>query len=125
MTTELALCIAMMLVAAPASRSIAAHYFVFACANVAFLGVTEADSSLLAMLFAILAIADIILILAGGRIVLYVTAVTSSALCLESIANEDWLLSHVTYLSVATNTAIAVCLAKEYREWMRGKFGRL
>lgn len=124
MTTELALCIAMMLVAAPASRSIAAHYFVFTCANVAFLGVNEVDSSLLAMLFAILAIADIILILAGGRLLLLVPATASFLLCVESVANQDWLLSHVTYLSAAVNAVIAACLAKEYGAWMRGRFLR-
>ena len=124
MTIELALCVVMMAVAFPKSRSIAAHYFALVLVNVAFWGVTSADSSVLAIMFAALAVVDCLLIMMGGRMVLIIPALASFALCVESIANGDWLLSQVTYISAAVNAAIAACLAWEYRAWMRGKFGR-
>ena len=124
MTIELVLCIVMMVVAFPKSRSIAAHYFALLLVNVAFWGITSADSSILAITFAGVAVADCILIMLGGRLILVIPALASFALCVESIANGDWLLSQVTYISAAVNAAIAACLAWEYRAWMRGKFGR-
>jgi hypothetical protein len=124
MTIELALCIVFMFAAFPVSRSVAAHYFVFAFVNLALAGVCEVDASLLAMIFAILACADALLVMMGGRKILLVSGIASGLLCIESIANQDWLLSHVTYLSVATNAVIAASLAKEFSVWMRGKLGR-
>jgi hypothetical protein len=124
MTIELALCIVLMLLAFPVSRSIAAHYLLFASANLALLDVTYADSSFLAILFALLAAMDTILFMAAGRKVLLISSAVSALLCLESIMNMDWLLSHVTYLSVAVNAAIAGVLAKEYLNWTHGKYGR-
>lgn len=124
MTIELGLCIAFMLAAIPVSKSIAVHYAAFGLANFLMRGVTYADTSALALLFASLMAVDAILIIAGGRKVLLVSLTASAALCIESIMNMDWLLSHVTYLSAAVNTAIAGVLAKEYLNWTSGKLGR-
>lgn len=124
MTIELGLCIAFMLAAIPVSKSIAVHYAAFGLANFLMLGVTYADTSALALLFASLMAVDAILIIAGGRKVLLVSLTASAALCIESIMNMDWLLSHVTYLSAAVNTVIAGVLAKEYLNWTNGKLGR-
>ena len=121
MNIELMLCIAFLLAALPVSKSIAAHYLGFTLANVALGGISSADSSLLAMLFATLAMFDAVLVLSGGRKVLLLAAATSAALCIESIMNADWLLSHVTTVSVIVNAAIAVSLAKGYRVWTNGR----
>lgn len=125
MTIELALCIAAMLAAYPVSRSVAMHYAIFASVNLALLGITEMDSSLLALLFAALAAADAILVIAGGRKILIVSALASASLSVESMLNLDWLLTHVGYVSAAVNSAIALSLAKEFVQWMRGNYGRL
>lgn len=124
MTAELGLCIAFMIVAFPTSKSVAAHYLVFGVVNFAMLGVTSADASFLAALFAVLFAADAILVLAGGRRILLLSAAASAFLCIESLLNMDWLLSRVTYLSIAVNTAIAASLAKELIRWMNGRRGR-
>lgn len=125
MTTELALCLAFAVAAFPVSRSIAMHYAVFASVNLALLGITEIDSSLLALLFAALVAADAILVLASGRKILIVSAFASASLSIESMLNLDWLLLHVGYVSAAVNSAIALSLAKEFVQWMRGNYGRL
>ena len=119
---ELVLCALFAYLALPVSKSVTAHYLALVFVNLAFLGVTEADSSILAVTFGGLAVIDCLLILMGGRMVLIVPALASFLLCIESIANQDWLLSHVTYLSAVVNSAIAACLAKEYWAWMRGRF---
>lgn len=124
MTAELALCIGLMIAALPVSKSVAAHYAVFGLANFALLGVTYADASFLAILFAALAVSDALIILAGGRRILLVSAAAAALLCIESIINMDWLLSRITYLSIAVNAAIAGSLAKELLQWMTGKYGR-
>lgn len=124
MTIELGLCVVFMIAAYPVSKSVAAHYSVFGLMNLAMLGTTVADSSALAMMFAVLLAADVMLIICGGRKVILISAIASALLCLESIANMDWLLSRITYLSAAVNTAIAASLAKEFVLWMRGSYGR-
>lgn len=124
MTIELALCIVFMILAFPVSRSVALHYAAFGAMNLMLIGTTIMDASVLALMFAALAVADAIIILNGGRKILLISAVASIALCLESIMNMDWLLSRVTYLSIAVNTAIAGSLAKEFTQWMRGRYGR-
>lgn len=124
MTVELALCLLAAAMALPVSRSVMVHYIAMASVNLAFLGIAEADSSLLAITFGALAAFDCLLILSGGRLLLLVPAIASFLLCVESVANQDWLLSHVTYLSAAVNAVIAACLAKEYGAWMRGRFLR-
>lgn len=124
MTIELALCIAFMILALPVSRSVALHYAIFGAMNLMLIGTTTLDASALALMFAALAIADATIILNGGRKILLISAIASAALCLESIINMDWLLSRVTYLSIAVNTAIAGSLAREFTQWMRGRYGR-
>lgn len=119
MTIELALCLIMLVAAAPVSRSIAAHYAVFAVANAAMIGVSEVDSSLLAMFFTALAAADITIMLAGGRIELAVSAIVSASLALEQVVDGDWLLSQIVMLSAIANVALVSRIAVEYREWMR------
>lgn len=123
MSIELILCLLFMLVALPVSKSIAVHYLVFAAVNVAALGIESVDSSALSLMFASLAIADAFLIISGGRLVLLSSAIASVLLCIESIANMDWLLSQVTYVSAAVNAVIAANLAKEYLKWTNGKYG--
>lgn len=124
MTIELALCLIFMVIAAPVSRSISAHYTVFALANALMIGVMEADASFLAAFFAVLAIADAAIIAAGGRAELMLSAAISAALSIEQMINEDYLLSHVATLSVIANIALVSRVAVEYREWMRTKHGR-
>lgn len=124
MTIELILCIAAFMLALPMSRSIAAHYAAFALVNLALLGVQYADSSLLALVFAGLAAADVLLIIAGGRRILLLPALASVALSIESMLNMDFLLNHISYLSVAVNAVIGATLAREYVRWMDGKYGR-
>lgn len=121
---ELALCVVCMLLAYPVSKSIAAHYAVFAWINLMFLGVEYADSSLLAMVFATLVVADVILWCLSRRLPLLISASASVALSLESVGNGDWLLSHVVWLSIATNAVIFASVGKEYFAWMHGKYSR-
>ncbi len=121
MTIELVLCLVFMLAALPVSKSIAAHYFVFAALNIAAIGVEAADSSLLALTFALLAIVDVTMVVAGGRKVLLVSAIASVALCIESMLNMDWLLSHSTYINAAVNAVIAASLVKGFMNWTHGK----
>lgn len=124
MTIELGLCIAFMIAAYPVSKSVAVHYAAFAGINFLMLGVEYVDTSALALLFCAILAIDVILVISGGRKILLVSAIASVFLCIESIANMDWLLSRVTYLSAAVNTAIAASLAKEFILWMRGRYGR-
>lgn len=121
MTIELFLCLAFMIFAYPMSKSIAVHYFGLVVLNLAAIGVESADSSLLALTFAILAIIDVALVIAGGRSVLLISAAVSLLLCLESMLNMDWLLSHGTYTNAAVNAVIAASLIKGFINWTHGK----
>lgn len=121
MTIELFLCLVFMFAAYPVSKSVAAHYCLFTGLNILAIGVESADSSLLALTFALLAIADAALVIAGGRKVLLVSALASVALCIESMINMDWLLSHSTYINAAVNAVIAASMAKGFMKWTRGR----
>lgn len=124
MTIELALCLICALLAAKVSKPIAIHYLIFALANSIMLGRESADSSILAMFFAALAVADCLIVLYSSRYVLLASALASAALCLESVANGDWLLNHITLISVTVNAVILVSLAREYLIWMNGRSGQ-
>lgn len=121
MTIELFLSLAFMFAAYPVSKSIAMHYFALVALNVAAIGVESADSSLLALTFAILFITDVALVIAGGRSVLLISAAASLLLCFESMLNMDWLLSHGTYTNAAVNAVIAASLVKGFINWTHGK----
>ena len=121
MTIELIACAVMMLVAGKHSTPIALHYMAFFGVNLFFLGYEFADSSLLAMVFALLAIIDTLLATYARRPVLFVSAAVSLALSFESIGNGDWLLNHAVYLSIATNALIIGSLVKEPLAWMNGR----
>lgn len=121
MTIELIACAVMMLVAGKYSKPITLHYMAFFGANLFFLGYEFADSSLLAMVFALLAIIDTLLATYGRRPVLFVSAAVSLALSFESIGNGDWLLSNAVYLSIATNALIIGSLVKEPLAWTNGR----
>lgn len=121
MTVELALCIALTLATFPFSRSIAAHYAIFAAVNGATLDIQAMDSSLLVILFLCLTVADAVIFIAGGRAILLVSAVASAALCFESMLNMDWLLSHSTYLNAIVNSIIIASLVKGSFQWTHGK----
>lgn len=121
MTIELVLCLVCAMIALPVSTSIMFHYMVFAAMNFVFLGYDYADSSLLALVFGLVAAVDVILVIFGGRVVLLFPAVTMLALSFESIGNGDWLLNHSVYLSIATNAVILGTLIREYMAWMRGR----
>lgn len=121
MTIELALCLVLAFAAYPVSRSISAHYFLFAGANGAMFGFSTFDASILALVFMLLAASDALLVLLGGRAILLLSAATSSLLCFESMLNMDWLLSHSTYINAVLNSAIVVCLVKGKFNWTHGK----
>lgn len=121
MSIELILCIVFGVAALPVSRSIAAHYVVLAITNAAMAGNEYADASLLAALFVLLAIGDAFLVIAGGRMVLLLSASVSSALAVESMLNQSFLLDHITYVSAALNSVFGLYLAREYRGWMRSR----
>lgn len=121
MTIELALCLILAFAAYPVSRSISAHYFIFAGMNGVMLGFVTFDTSLLAIVFMFLAVADAILVLSGGRPALLISAATSSILCFESMLNMDWLLSQSTYINAAVNATIVASLIKGTLHWTHGK----
>lgn len=121
MTIELGLCLFFMIVAIPVSRSIAAHYLLFAIVNVSMLGFTSADTSLLAALFVSLAVADALLFMWGGRKILLLPAATSAILAIESMLNMDWLLSNIVTINAALNAIIAANLVKGYLHWTHRK----
>lgn len=121
MSIELILCIVFGLAALPVSRSISTHYLVLAITNAAMAGHEYADTSLLAALFALLAIGDAFLVIAGGRMILLASAAVSSALAVESMLNQSHFLDHITYISAALNAVFGLYLAREYRGWMRSR----
>lgn len=121
MTIELALCLILAFAAYPVSRSISAHYFIFAAVNGAMLGFTTFDASLLVLVFMLLAISDSVLVALGGRAILLLSAAISSLLCFESMLNMDRLLSHITYINAVLNAVIVVSMVKGKINWTHGK----
>ena len=121
MTAELGLCLFFMVVAIPVSRSIAAHFLLLAVVNASLLGITTLDSSILAMIFVFIAVADSLIFMFGGRAILLVSAAASAALAIESMLNMDWLLSHIVIINAAVNAIIAANLVKGYLHWTHGK----
>ena len=125
MSFELLACLALAVVAIPLSRIISAHFVLFAAACAYMEGVEYADSSILAMMFAVLAIGDYLLASVKKDWSLYLSAAVSVALSFESINKGDLLLSNVLYLSALVNACICLSLYKECKAWMFGRSQRL
>ena len=121
MTAELWGCILLGVLSIPVARQFVMHFAVMAAFNISLLGYTSADSTLLALLFGAVAIADMALASRYRSKSLALCAAVSTALCLEQMANQDFLLSFSTELSVATNAFIIIAIAREYVAWIYGK----
>jgi hypothetical protein len=79
------------------------------------------DSTYLAMVFGMLALADTVIGLYSGRVVLFFTACTSLLLSFEQLLNLDTLLSNLVYVDAGLTAWIALELAKEWRLWWKSK----
>ena len=75
------------------------------------------DSTYLAIGFALLALADTVIGLYSGRVVLLCTAAVSILLAFEQLANLDTLLSNMVDADACLTALIALILAKEWRGW--------
>lgn len=124
MTIELIMCLVLFSAAYPISKGVALHYAIFAIVNASMIGYDSFDASLLTMVFAFLASADALIAAHTGRFSLFLSAIAGAALSIESMTNHDWLLNHITYISIAVNAAIVLSLVREYRVWMSGRHGR-
>ena len=99
------------------AKDICLHYCAFLVGNLVMLSSGLYDSAYLAIGFALLALADTVIGLYSGRVVLLCTAAVSILLAFEQLANLDTLLSNMVYVDACITAWIAIILAKEWRSW--------
>ena len=99
------------------AKDICLHYVVFLLGNLAMQSAGLYDSTYLAIGFGLLGLADTMIGLYSGRIVLLCTATVSIMLSFEQLMNLDTLLSHMVYVDACLTAWIALVLAKEWRNW--------
>lgn len=117
MTFESWWCVAGIILSFVVAKDICLHYCAFLVGNLVMISSGLYDSTYLAIGFALLALADAVIGLYSGRVVLLCSAVVSIMLAFEQLANLDTLLSNMVYVDACLTAWIALILAKEWRSW--------
>lgn len=117
MTWDAWACVAGIVLSFVVAKDICLHYVAFLLGNLAMQSAGLYDSTYLAIGFGLLGLADTMIGLYSGRIVLLCTATVSIMLAFEQLANLDTLLSHMAYVDACLTAWIALVLAKEWHNW--------
>lgn len=103
------------------ARDIAIHYAVLLLANLALVSGQLYDSTLIALVFALVAMADATLALFYGRMVWLASAGIAALVSFEQLLNLDTLLSKLIYADACITAWIIIILAMEWRKWANSK----
>lgn len=121
MSIEAIFCAVALILAYPVAKDISAHYVVMLLANLVLTDGYAYDSTLIAIVFTVIAIVDSLLGLYYGRIVLLVSAALSILVAFEQLLNLDTLLTNLVYADAAITAWIIIVLAMEWRKWARSR----
>lgn len=121
MSIEALACVAGILLSAVVARDIAIHYTMLLIANLALTSGQLYDSTIIALVFASVAVVDMWLGLAYGRTVLLVSAAVTSLVAFEQLLNLDTLLNNLIYADACITAWIIIVLAMEWRTWANSK----
>lgn len=121
MSIEAWACVAGIVLSFIVAKDIAIHYSVLLAANLTLQSGGLYDSTVIAVVFAMVALADLWLGLSTGRLVWIASAALAAVVSFEQLLNLDTLLNNLIYADACITAWIIIILAMEWREWAKSK----
>lgn len=121
MSIEAWVCVAGILLSVVVAKDVAIHYAALLLANLALVSGHLYDSTLIALVFALIALVDAWLGFWYGRTVWFVSAAVAGLVAFEQLLNLDTLLTNLIYADAALTAWIIIILAMEWRKWANSK----
>lgn len=121
MSIEAWACVAGILLSVVVARDITIHYVALLLANLALISDQLYDSTIIALVFALIALVDAWLGLWYGRKVWFVSAAIAALVSFEQLLNLDTLLTNLVYADACITAWIIIILAMEWRNWANSK----
>ena len=116
---EAAFCLVMLFVAYPVAKDISAYYCILLLANLALPPGSSHDSTLIALVFTLIALGSTYLAITCQRIVLMVSALVAACVAFEQLLNLDTLLSNLAYVDAGLTAWLLIVVAMEWRKWAK------
>ena len=121
MSIEAWVCVAGILLSVVVARDITIHYVALLLANLALISGQLYDSTIIALVFALIALVDAWLGLWYDRTVWFVSAAIAALVSFEQLLNLDTLLTNLVYADACITAWIIIILAMEWRNWANSK----
>lgn len=121
MSIEAWVCVSGILLSVVVARDIAIHYAALLLANLALVSGQLYDSTVIAMVFAMVALVDAWLGFWCGRPVWFVSAAIAGLVSFEQLLNLDTLLNNLIYADACITAWLLIILATEWRKWANSK----
>jgi hypothetical protein len=118
---EAAFCLVMLFVAYPVAKDISAHYCIMLLANLALPSGYTYDSTLIAIVFAAVALANAYLAITYHRLVLLASAIVAACVAFEQLLNLDTLLSNLAYVDAGLAAWVLIIVVMEWRKWAKSR----
>lgn len=121
MSIEAWVCVAGILLSAVVAKDVAIHYAALLLANLALVSGQLYDSTVIALVFAMIALVDAWLGFWYGRPVWFVSAAIAGLVSFEQLLNLDTLLNNLIYADACITAWLLIILATEWRKWANSK----
>lgn len=121
MSIEAWVCVAGILLSVVVARDITIHYAALLLANLALVSGHLYDSTVIAMVFAMIALVDAWLGFWYGRPAWFVSAAIAALVSFEQLLNLDTLLNNLIYADACITAWLLIILATEWRKWANSK----
>ena len=121
MSVEAWACVVGILISAVVAKDIAIHYAALLLANLVLVSGQLYDSTIVALVFAMIALVDAWLVFWYGRTVWFVSAAIAGLVAFEQLLNLDTLLNNLIYADACITAWLLIILAMEWRKWANSK----
>jgi len=118
---ESAFCLVMILAAFPVARDISVYYCILLLSNLALPSGLTHDSTLIALVFAFIALGSTYLAITYHRLVLMVSAIVAACVAFEQLLNADTLLTNLAYVDEGLTAWVLIIVVIGWRKWLRQK----
>jgi len=118
---EVAFCLVMLVVAFPVARDVSAYYGILLLSNLALPSGLNHDSTLIALVFAFIALGSAYLAITYHRLVLLVSAIVAACVALEQLMNADTLLTNLAYVDAGLTAWVLIIVVIGWRKWVQQK----
>jgi len=118
---EAAFCLFMLVVAYPVARDVSYYHCILLLSNLALPSGLNHDSTLIALVFAFIALGSAYLAITYHRLVLLVSAIVAACVALEQLMNADTLLTNLAYVDAGLTAWLIISVVIGWRKWAQQK----